>query len=105
MTAAASFVTGNGMIKQEAVNTVPSYESFQMVVGLALTDQQFLGTFMNDRPRALANLPLSEEEAGVLLNINGRSFADVSRKLDSYIERHTRPATRRIAVPVGAEDW
>lgn len=74
-----------------------------MVVGLALTDQQFIGTFMTDRPRAVRDLSLSEEEAGVLLSIPGRRFEDVSKRLDSYITRHTPPA--RTAVAVGVHDW
>ena len=81
-----------------------SYETLQMVVGLALTDQQFLGTLMTDRPRALANLPLTEEEAGVLLQMPGRTFEDFSSKLDTWITRHT-PSVRRAPVPVGVEDW
>ena len=81
-----------------------AYEALQMVIGLALTDQQFLGNFMEDRPRALANLPLSEEEVGVLLTTQARSFEHVSRKLDTWISRKTRPA-RRVAVAVGVDDW
>lgn len=81
-----------------------SYEGLQMIVGLALTDQQFLGTFMSDRPRALRGLPLSEEEAGVLLTMPGRSFEDVSSKLDTWITRHT-PAPTRVAVAAGVHDW
>ena len=81
-----------------------AYEALQMVIGLALTDQQFLGSFMEDRPRALASLPLSEEEVGVLLTTQGRSFEDFSRKLDTWISRKTRPA-RRMAGAMGVGDW
>lgn len=80
-----------------------SYEGLQMVVGLALTDQQFLGTFMTDRPRAIINLPLSEEEAGIVVTMPGRTFEDVSKRLDRYITSHTPPA--RTAVAVGVHDW
>ncbi len=80
-----------------------TYEGLQMIVGLALTDQQFLGTFMADRPRAISNLPLSEEEAGIVLTMPGKTFADVSKKLDRYITSHTRPVG--TLVPAGARDW
>lgn len=80
-----------------------SYEGLQMIVGLALTDQQFLGTFMTDRPKAISNIPLSEEEAGIVLTMPGKTFADVSRRLDKYITSHTRPV--RTVVPAGVRDW
>jgi len=80
-----------------------SYEGLQMIVGLALTDQQFLGTFMTDRPRAISNLSLSEEEAGIVLTMPGRTFEDVSNRLDRYITSHTRPV--RTPVAVGVHDW
>ena len=72
--------------------TVASYEGLQ-----------FLGKFMSDRPRAISNLPLSEEEAGIVLTMPGRTFADVSNRLDRYITSHTRPV--RPPVAVGVHDW
>jgi len=79
------------------------YEGIQLVVGLALTDPGFFGTFMSDRPRALAHLSLSEEEAGVLLRLPGRDLQDVSRRADRWIDRHTPPV--KTAIAAGVHDW
>ena len=81
------------------------YEGLQLVIGLAVTDQRFMGSFMDDRPRALVGLPLSEPEAGVLFSTPARGFIDLSRKLDSWITRSTRPLPLAMAVAVGAEEW
>lgn len=80
------------------------YEALQMVVGMALTDQQFMGTLITDRSRAISGLPLSEEEAGVLLSMPGRNFEDLSKRLDSWITRHTR-AARPATAGAGVHDW
>jgi hypothetical protein len=80
------------------------YEGLQLVIGLGLTDQQFMSTLMTDRPRALAGLSLSEEEVGVLLAARENHLKDLSRRVDSWIQRRTRPA-RRGRTAVGVNDW
>lgn len=81
-----------------------NHEALQMVIGMALTDQGLMSALITDRPRAIATLPLSEEEAGVLLTMPARSFQDLSKKLDSWIGRKTRTAHPVVAA-VGVNDW
>jgi hypothetical protein len=71
---------------------------------MALIDSEFQRRLIDDRPRALAGIPLTEEEAAVLTHMPARSFEELSRKLDRWIEQRSRTEPR-AAVYSGADRW
>ena len=62
------------------------YEGLQLVIGLALIDERFRESLLQDRRKALMGLPLTDEERAMLLAIEADSLAKMAEKIEELVE-------------------
>ncbi len=62
------------------------YEGLQLVIGLALVDERFRDSLLQDRGKALVGLPITDEERAMLLAIEADSLAEIAERIEELIE-------------------